>query len=56
MNDQKKSNLFKSNYKKVLERSFVLSTFILALIFYLYPSLDVGMELHAHLMSLRTRY
>ncbi len=47
MNDQKKSNLFKSNYKNVLERSFVLSTFILALIFYLYPSFNVGMELHA---------
>ena len=44
-----KNSSFKAEYQKVLEKSFVISVMIIALLFYFFPMFDVGIELKAHL-------
>lgn len=48
-NNKKKIGTLKSNYKKVLERSYIIALLLVSVLFYGFPSFDVGIELKANL-------
>lgn len=50
MSTKKKTDSFlKSGYNKILERSFIISLFIIGSLFYIFPIFDVGTKLMAEL-------
>lgn len=47
--DNKQLKILKVNYKRVLEKSFVIALLMMGMLFYLFPIFDVGTDLKADL-------